>query len=225
MSNDFQYIDRGATKVCYRVLGPISNNVYCIDDGAGGVIIVDPEKSAELILEMAGEAKVSAIFITHRHHDHIVALRALHDATGAPVYASEIDSPDVEDPRTPPFGVRPEGCPVDVKLHDGDSFEVGACKWVFLHTPGHTEGSGCYYLAAGEGPNAEGLPLLFSGDTLFHAATGRTDFEGGNMDDMRASMRKLGKLPDDVLVCPGHGELTTIKAERERVIEYIGGTE
>ena len=222
MTYGIESVDRTCTKLRYRVLGPIQNNVYCVEDGAGGVIVVDPEESVDAILEMADGAPVSAIFVTHRHHDHIGALRALKEATGAPVYASAIDAPGIEEPPVSRFGKQPDPCTIDNKLEDGDTVEVGACTWRAMLTPGHTEGSLCYYLEPASAPNPEGMPLLLSGDTLFHGTIGRTDFEGGSMSDMRASMRKLGTLPDETIVFPGHSELTSIGTERWRVIDYLG---
>ena len=222
MLHEIHTIDTACATVRYRELGRLANNVYCIEDGSGGVIIVDPEYSADLILEMAGEAPVVAIFVTHRHADHTGALRAVRDATGAPVYASRIDAPDIENPREPLFGVRPEACPVDVRLDDGDIIKLGACEWRTLLTPGHTEGSMCYYLESSHAPKPDERSILVSGDTMFRGTIGRTDLDGGCMDDMVQSMRKLAELPDETLVLPGHDPMTTIGDERVRTIEFYG---
>ena len=222
MLHEIHTIEKACARVRFRELGRLANNVYCIEDGAGGVIVVDPEYSAELILDMAEGAPVSAIFVTHRHADHTSALRALKDATGAPVYASSVDAPDIEDPREPPFGKRPEPCPVDVQLKDGETIKVGACEWRTMLTPGHTEGSMCYFLDPSLAPQSEERPILLSGDTLFRGTIGRTDFEGGSMADMAQSMKKLAELPDETLVLPGHDPMTSIGDERARTIEFYG---
>ena len=89
--------------------------------------------------------------------------------------------------------------------------------WKVVLTPGHTKGSMCLFIDPRFGNHPEGSPVLVSGDTLFCASIGRTDFEGGSMDDMRASLKRLAVLPDETLVLPGHNDLTTIGAERRRV--------
>ena len=116
--------------------------------------------------------------------------------------------------------MRAEPCPVDVWLNDGDTVEIGACTWQAMLTPGHTEGSMCFYLDSEHVPNASGKPMLVSGDTLFNGTIGRTDFEGGSIQDMARSMRKLAKLPDETIVLPGHDQITSIGAERVRTIEF-----
>ncbi len=72
------------------------------------------------------------------------------------------------------------------------------------------------------GNHADGLPVLVSGDTLFEGTVGRTDFEGGSLAEMAASIKKLAALPDDTAVLPGHNNLTTIGAERRRVFTRFG---
>ena len=92
--------------------------------------------------------------------------------------------------------------------------------WRVISTPGHTPGRMCLFLDPRFGSDAAGAPLLISGDTLFCGSIGRTDFAGGSMDDMRHSLKKLATLPDNTIVLPGHNDLTTIAAERERTFAY-----
>ena len=199
----------------WTVLGQLQNNVYCIDDGEGGVIVVDPSTLPDAIMEVAGERQVSGIIITHRHFDHVGALAALKERTGAAVYASAIDAEDIEAgaPRSR-FGVEP--CVVDHKLEDGDNFQIGKVSFDVMLTPGHTEGGICYLVSSG---TQAGPAALFSGDTLFCNSMGRTDFDGGSESDMRTSLRRLATLDDSVIVFPGHNEITSIGDERTRVLE------
>ncbi|MGI6590991.1 MAG: MBL fold metallo-hydrolase [Eggerthellaceae bacterium] len=85
---------------------------------------------------------------------------------------------------------------------------------------GHTPGGACYFLDPATSPFPDKRPLLLSGDTLFCGSIGRTDFEGGNMGAMRASLARLSKLPDATIVLPGHNSLTTIQVEQKRVFAY-----
>ena len=116
-------------------------------------------------------------------------------------------------------------CPVDRTVAHGDVVEVGNMKWKVIETPGHTPGSICLFDIPQFGNHPKGLPVLISGDTLFAGTIGRTDFEGGSMADMRASLKKLAALPDDTAVLPGHNNLTTIGAERRRVFALYGDPE
>ena len=80
-----------------------------------------------------------------------------------------------------------------------------------MHTPGHSRGSACYYLDPQYNPNT--TPILFSGDTLFAGAYGRTDFEGGSMLQIIQSLRMIAQMPDNIVVLSGHGEKTTLGFE------------
>lgn len=209
----------GCASASYVILGMIKNNTYLVDDGIGGVIVVDPCAKPDTIMTAVGERRISALFVTHNHFDHVGALSDLRLASKAPVYASRIDATGIENPKPGSHGIRFDACPIDQQLEDGDVICVGDTQWQAILTPGHTKGGMCFYLAAEQGTNPTAQPMLLSGDTLFYASIGRTDFEGGSLDDMRLSLRKLEKLPGSTIVMPGHGMLTTIDAERERVFD------
>ena len=139
--------------------------------------------------------------------------------TGAPVIASKVDSPVIEAGQKD-MGIVTEGCVVDRKVSDGDMIAVGKTEWRVIATPGHTPGGICFFLDPQKAPHPDRRPLLVSGDTLFCGSIGRTDFEGGSMRDMRASLARLSKLPDSTIVLPGHNALTTIQVEQKRVFSY-----
>lgn len=207
--------------VSYLVMGPIENNVYLISDGVG-TMVVDPSRDAPRILEALGGAKLDAIVLTHAHWDHTGAAADLRAATGATVYASAVDAAEVEHPHAGFASRTAAPCSVDVRLSHGDVVRVGNMQWKTIATPGHTKGSMCLFMVPPFGNHADGLPVLVSGDTLFAGTVGRTDFEGGSMREMAASIKKLAKLPDDTVVLPGHNDLTTIGAERRRVFAHFG---
>ena len=213
------------------VQGMLDNNVYLVSDGEA-TLLVDPSTRPQQILERLGGRKVDAIMCTHFHSDHTGALAALKQATDATVYASEQDAPLIETPSkaslSSPIPIQ-EPCKVDVCVNDGDVVRLGSMEWMVIHTPGHSKGSMCWYLPAGEEvllelpsrslsrtemENKGAIPVLLSGDTLFAGCTGRTDFKGGSIPDMQHSMVRLAELPDETIVLPGHNSYTSIAAER-----------
>jgi glyoxylase-like metal-dependent hydrolase (beta-lactamase superfamily II) len=102
----------------------------------------------------------------------------------------------------------------DEVIEDDAVIDVGRLRLHTIHTPGHTPGSMCFLL--------EGHPILFSGDTLFPGGPGNTSFEGGDFPTIIESVdRRLFTLPADTVVLPGHGDRTTIGAERPHLQEWI----
>ncbi len=205
-------------KVERLVLGPIDTNCWLVSDGAGGpLIVVDPAGGAPLLLDAVGDSPVEAVVVTHGHFDHLGAVRALMEATGAPLMVHRLDADAAADPAANLAEmIGEELCApmADRLLEDGDEIRAGAMTLSVLLTPGHTPGSICLY-APGH---------LISGDTLFADSVGRCDLPGGDARALAASIReKLAPLPDDTRVYPGHGEETTIGRERRRDIFWPKG--
>ena len=208
---------QGCVPVRGIVLGPIDNNTYLISDEKGA-LLVDPSSDALAIMRFLGGMKIDAIVLTHRHHDHVDAAAAVREATGATVIASEADASRIESPLPSDGGFAP--CPVDRRVKDGDMVVVGNMSWKVITTPGHTPGSMCLLLDPESTDHPEKAPVLIAGDTLFFGSIGRTDFEGGDINAMRRSLRRLQALPDETVVLPGHGNMTTIGAEQRRVFAF-----
>lgn len=205
--------------VSILVQGPLQNNVYIISDGQG-TFVVDPTANADEIVAALEGKPLDAIVITHAHWDHTGACERLRALTGARVIASAIDAPDIEVPKDTGTSRIADPCVVDETVSHADVVKIGDMPWKVIHTPGHTKGSMCLFLVPQFGNHTDGLPVLISGDTLFQGSCGRMDFEGGSEVDMAASMKKLAALPDDTVVLPGHGNLTTIGNERRTFARF-----
>lgn len=194
------------------VVGPVSTNCYLmVNKESRELIIVDPGGEGE---RLAGEiartgAKPCAIILTHGHFDHAMEAERLKTQYGIPVYAHEAERETLEDPALNLSGMvgRQESYHADVFVRDHEILELAGCSIEVLHTPGHTVGGCCYYIA--------GEKVLFSGDTLFQESVGRTDFPKGSASDLIRSIREqLMALPDDVEVFTGHEGCTHIGYER-----------
>ena len=193
------------------VVPPLDNNVYLIVDEAShqAAAIDTGLGSTELLAKAEGlGARIGVILNTHGHPDHTADDGPLKSATGAKLGIFEVDAYRLErnakESRwflpAPPPAVTP-----DLLLKEGTTVAVGGITLETLHTPGHTEGSCCFY------DEADGL--LFSGDTLFAGSCGRTDTLGASPAKMKASLQRLARLPPETLVLPGHGPSTTIGKE------------
>ncbi len=180
-------------------LGSFQTNCYILESD-GQCLIIDPGYEPERILSFLDEKgwKPSAILLTHGHFDHVGAVEAIMAATGCALYMHQADhcQPSIYKMLYPLTG---KLAPHLIK--EGDELPLGLAV---LETPGHTPGSVCYL----------GGGALFSGDTLFCRSCGRTDLPGGNGKILRESLQKLAGLEDELTVYPGHGESTTLSAEK-----------
>jgi glyoxylase-like metal-dependent hydrolase (beta-lactamase superfamily II) len=179
----------------------VENNVWLVGDD-DEVLVIDAPHDAGRIVEAIGGRRVTAIVLTHGHNDHITAAVALREATGAPLWFNPEDRMLWE-------MVHPDAVP-DRELTEGTRFEVAGTALTALHTPGHSPGSTCLH--------APDLNTVFTGDTLFRGGPGATGRSFSDEPTILASIRtRLLALPDDTVVRTGHGDDTTIAAERENV--------
>ena len=187
-------------------VGQLETNCYVVtDEQSLRCAVIDPGDESNTILDYLEDNRLhcEAILLTHGHYDHVGAVGAVAEETGATVYMNRRDDCGGRDPHLP-YTLGEGGEYVD----EGDSIEIGALRFEVFATPGHTPGGLSF--RCGE--------ALFTGDTLFRGSCGRTDLPGGDMDEELRSLKKLCALPGDYEVYPGHMEASTL--DRERMLNY-----
>ena len=195
-------------------VGMLETNCYVVtDEETKECAIIDPGADSNTILDYieSNKLKPAAIFITHGHYDHHMALEEVIEVTGAPVYIHESE-------------VNRSGKQERHKISDngkfsfyaeGDKIKVGNLEFNVIETPGHSTGSVTLICQ----------DALFTGDTLFRGDCGRTDLEGGSDEIMNQSLKRLSELDGDYEVYPGHAESSTLSYERSfnRYMRYATG--
>lgn len=183
------------------VVGPMDNNVFvlrCRETGES--VLLDAANEHERLLELCRALDVRTVLETHGHWDHIQAVPAVREAG----YQVGITAEDAEMLDTYDFVLQPDSV-----------ISVGRLRLHTIFTPGHTPGSMCF--------RVDGSPLLFSGDTLFPGGPGNTSFPGGDFETIIRSIddELFSKLAPETVVMPGHGDDTTIGAERPHLQEWV----
>jgi hydroxyacylglutathione hydrolase len=195
-------------------VGPLQCNCSVIgDETTREAIVIDPGDEIEQVLGLVRKhhLQVKQIVVTHAHIDHVGGAMKLRAATGAPILLNQNDYALLKmlDVQAAWIGVATPGkVEIDQHLGHADTVTAGALAAQVLHTPGHTEGSICLYFPTEN--------KLIAGDTLFAGSIGRTDLPGGSYEKILHSLHdRVLALPDETVVVPGHGPLTTIGEERE----------
>jgi hydroxyacylglutathione hydrolase len=195
-------------------VGPLQCNCSVVGDEASreGMVIDPGDDIADILaLIQKHNLTIKQIVITHAHIDHVGGAMKLRQATGAPILLNQNDYALLKmlDVQAAWLGMATPGrVEIDQDLANGNSVKAGSLNASVLHTPGHTEGSVCLYFA----PEKK----LIAGDTLFAGSIGRTDLPGGSYKKIISSLHeRVLALPDETVVIPGHGPLTTIGGERQ----------
>ena len=203
-------------------LGPFETNAYLLTaEGSSECALVDAPKGAagELLDEIRSRGlRLAQLLLTHGHWDHMCDAAAIKEATGCQVLAHRDDQLMVEEIER----VRPRyqamipwlgdadfrGCKVDRWLDEGDAVELVGRRFAVRHVPGHCPGSLLLW--------SESEGLAFVGDAIFQGSVGRTDLPNGDWPTLLASIRaKVYTLPDGTHLLPGHGDPTTVRAEKD----------
>lgn len=194
-------------------IGSLGTNCYLAEnEETKELVIVDPAICPSYIVDHVKRIgyEPKAILLTHGHFDHVMGIEGWQKEFDIPVYLYEEEKEVLEKPElnlSAVFG-RSYAYASAQGARDGEVLHLAGIDFEVIHTPGHTKGGCCYYVASEE--------VLFSGDTLFCHSVGRSDFPTGNMSVLVRSIKdRLFCLPDDVMVYPGHDELTSIGDEKQ----------
>ena len=192
-------------KIKRFAVGDLQANGYIIYQKDGGdCYIIDPGYDPNRFIQFVDEHQLNVlgILLTHRHYDHVGAVKKIKELKNCPVY---MHGGDVG---------RYKG-DIDVVMEDGDIFMLEDEAIKVLHTPGHSEGSVCFF--------SDKSKVVFTGDTIFDTDIGRTDLEDGDPYKMLATMKNVVNAWDnDITIYPGHDESCSMKFVREMNAEFIG---
>ena len=184
-------------------VGDLETNCYVVtNEKTLECVVIDPGDESNTILDYleSNHLTCKAIFLTHGHYDHVGAVEAVQEETGATVYMNAKDDAKNMHSFHFPFTLPENGRTYD----DGDVVSAAGIDFSILSTPGHTPGS--VVIRAED--------ALFTGDTLFRGSCGRTDLDGGSMEEMLLSLKKICSLEGDYEVYPGHMDCSSLIRER-----------
>ncbi len=195
-------------------VGSLATNCYVLaDDITKEAVIIDPADNADGLMNEIDKKgyKLQKILLTHGHIDHILAADEIRKRLNIPIYAHEAEKVVLEDAQmnlSLMIFRKNITLKADVFVKEGDIINFGSNELEVINIPGHTPGGICFYSKKDN--------ILIAGDTLFYMSIGRTDFPGGNYNDLVNSINdKLFKLPENTKVFPGHGNSTDIGTEKK----------
>lgn len=205
-------------KVKKIVSGQIEANCYIVyDTDTLKAVIIDPGEDGDKIISEIEKAgfKPEMLVNTHGHYDHILSDEQIRTKYKIPLAAHKEEVTMLADPQrnaSAMFGSAESVKTPEVILEDGQEVKLSFTKFKVIHTPGHTKGGICLLFDG----------FIITGDTLFAGTIGRTDFPGGDFDEIMNSLEKIKQLPLSTIIYPGHGSQTTL-ANELRHNPYLNG--
>ena len=197
-----------------RLIDDYTNSYIIQDASTKEAMCIDPGGDLDKIIDMLNilDAKLKYIFLTHSHMDHIQEAQNLKERLGGEILIYRKAEENINNPNINLSIMVNENINISkyARVDDKDILHVGGIELEVIYTPGHTNDSVSLY------SKKEGI--IFTGDTLMCMGCGRTDLPTGNKEDLKKSLKKLFKLPDETFVYPGHGIATTIKDKKERYL-------
>ncbi len=201
-------------EIVTMVLGPVATNAYLVAETEGGkAVVVDPAWDGALIVKEARRRgwSIEQVWLTHAHFDHMggvaAILREVQPAPPVALHPADVGLYSVQG-GAGLFGMHIEPAPApSTQLKDGQQLGLGEHAFEVRHCPGHTPGHVVFYCATER--------VMFCGDVIFSGSIGRTDLPGGDYDTLIHSiLTNVLSLPDGTRLLSGHGEETTVGAER-----------
>ena len=197
----------------YHSRDELLSNTYIAYDESFACLIIDPSNGNDVIdFINKNNLKPLAILLSHGHYDHFIGVNKIKSVFDIPIYIHEDDVQLLTDPYKNCSLLMGRGSVINHKVNpikDYDLIQGLEEDLLVLSTPYHSEGSCCFYFIKNK--------ILFTGDSLFKDGFGRDDLPTGNPYKRRSSLKKIFSIKDDVIIYPGHGEITTLKKE---VVKY-----
>lgn len=194
----------GPVQVTKVSVGEMDNNAYVLASGDGGALLIDAAADADRLLELTEGLELCVVVTTHQHHDHVQALAEVIEAADAEPFAGE---PDVE-------AIAAQTGVVSAPVWTGDKVECGELALDVIGLVGHTPGAIALVLEDPEG----GPSHIFTGDSLFPGGVGKTGSQeefASLLDDVTREI--FDRFDDETVIHPGHGDSTTLGAERPQL--------
>ena len=196
-------------KTEFIVSGEFQENCYVVyDDISKKAIIIDPGQDGKKVIDKIEKFKLKPELLinTHGHFDHTFSDDIIRQKYNIPLAIHKGDTEMLSDANknfSTMIGAPTIINEAEIIFDKEETKETSFCKYSVIHTPGHSKGSVCIIIDN----------ILFAGDTVFKNSIGRTDLYGGNYNELILSLQKIKKLPQDTIICPGHGPVTTLKNE------------
>ena len=196
-------------KTEFILSGEFQENCYIVyDDTSKKAIIIDPGQDGKKVIDKIEKLKLKPELLinTHGHFDHTFSDDIIRQKYNIPLAIHKGDTEMLSDANknfSTMIGSPTIINEAEIIFDKEETKETSFCKYSVIHTPGHSKGSVCIIIDN----------ILFAGDTVFKNSIGRTDLYGGDYDELILSLQKIKKLPQDTIICPGHGPFTTLKNE------------